>query len=86
MSKKKMPLTENDNGNASKTICWLCANAVPRKDRSGRYIRGCHWSIYKQKVDGWVADEYTMKIKDPRKNVREVVSFEVHECPEFVRG
>lgn len=83
------PKTENDCVNASQTICWLCANAVPCTQGNkvgGRYIRGCNWSIYGQKVDGWTAKEHKMVIRDKRWGEREVTSFEVLDCPEFVRG
>lgn len=75
--------------NSSCTICWECANAVPCTEGhmvGGRYLRGCNWSIYGQKVDGWTAKEHKMVIRDKRWGEREVTSFEVLDCPEFVRG
>lgn len=63
-------------------VLMLC----PARTGTGDISGAATGAYTNKKVDGWVADEYTMKIKDPRKNVREVVSFEVHECPEFVRG
>lgn len=40
--------------NNTPTLCWKCANAVP-KLRNGKYVTGCSWSLQKTPVVGWNA-------------------------------
>ena len=67
------------------TLCWQCKHAVPKYDKKGRCIQGCDWSVYRCKVPGWVADEEILSI-GTRGKPKEVVSFNVRECPKFERG
>lgn len=72
---------------AEQTICWNCRHAVPKaienkKTGDVRYIRGCPWSIYKQPVPGWNAEERQL----PGHNGIDLRSFWVKHCPMFERG
>lgn len=67
------------------TICWRCRHAVPKiNSRTGevRYVRGCPWSIYRQPVIGWDAEERML----PGHNGRRMRSFLVKSCPMFEEG
>ena len=73
----------------SRTICWHCANAVPKTVGArvgGKLIRGCAWSVYGCKVDGWNAIEYQVKMGTIAGVEQYVTSYEVLDCPEFVKG
>lgn len=68
------------------SLCWQCKNAVPTAifdKRSGerKYIQGCAWSIHRQRVKGWDAEQSEMKVND-----RICPTYYVKECPEFIRG
>ena len=60
----------------SRTLCWRCANAVPRP-QSGL---GCSWSVAFVPVEGWVATK-TPERKAGDNIVKE--SYTVKECPMF---
>lgn len=71
------------------TLCWECANAVPKTvgaRRGGRVLRGCEWSVYGQRVPGWVAVEHQVKMGTISGVQQYVTSYEVLECPKFRRG
>ena len=61
------------------SICWHCKNAVPHIVKG--IEKGCEWSLYKQKVPGWTAKEYTMKFGS-----KELPSFVVLKCPKYAKG
>lgn len=70
----------------SETLCWKCRHAVPKRSRrTGRYIQGCDWSIYRCRVPGWKAKEDII-IMGSSRSPKTVTSFEVQECPKFERG
>lgn len=52
------------------TLCWDCARAVC----------GCTWSREFIPVNGWMAEETKLKVK----NGDYVTSYHVISCPEFV--
>lgn len=54
--------------------------------RGGRVLRGCEWSIYGQRVPGWIAKEYQMKMGTKGGVEQFVTSFEVLGCPKFREG
>lgn len=64
----------------TQTLCWECANSVP--DKSGK--RGCAWSRSFKPVPGWDADETWLY--GSKRDRRSVQSYNVRQCPEFVRG
>lgn len=73
----------------SRTLCWECENAVPKTEgarRGGRVLRGCEWSVYGQRVPGWIAKEYQMKMGTKGGVEQFVTSFEVLGCPKFKEG
>lgn len=65
------------------TLCWCCANAVPRKDKDGVYVRGCSWSIATRPVEGWEVSQISMSFANDGKTL---YSYCVTRCPSFVRG
>ena len=67
-------------GNPNATICWHCKNAVPipSKNKTG-FDYGCNWSIHGQPVLGWIAFE-------TQREYYTGPSYNVRNCPEFVRG
>ena len=79
--RKRKECTDEFEGNPNATICWHCRNAVPipSLDHPGAYTYGCNWSIYGRPVSGWIAFETQHEYyTGPSYNVR--------NCPEFVRG
>lgn len=72
--------------NCAETLCWQCANSVPKIDR-GKYVRGCSWSIAFEPVEGWTATRCDMLVKNMRGHYSHMLeSYLVRECPEFVEG
>lgn len=63
------------------SLCWCCAKAIPKKNSRGE-IEGCSWSVYNRPVPGWDADEGKFK----HEYGGDVVTYMVHDCPEFERG
>ena len=75
----KVPLT---------TLCWLCANATNE---------GCSWSKSFTPVEGWEATPttiqggYNAKLRLENGKIvqtsveREIPSYKVHSCPEFIQ-
>lgn len=51
--------------------CWHCQKACG----------GCDWSGFFKPVPGWVATAVTLK--DEEGDIR---SYQIHKCPQFVRG
>ena len=89
MSKRNKQKPKGEQCPPSRTLCWECANAVPKTEgavRGGKVLRGCAWSLYGCKVDGWVAKEYRIKMGTLRGVEQYVTSYEVLDCPEFVKG
>lgn len=85
LNKKEKERTYRKN---KETICWFCKHSVPKlaKDKygdyiTGKYVAGCEWSIYKQKVPFWEAESATMIIDN-----KKIQSFIVAKCPKFERG
>lgn len=70
--------------NASNTLCWTCANAVP--DRDG--LRGCTWSRSGEPVEGWKARKSRLRVQTKYKNAKTkyVTSYEVRKCPMYEKG
>lgn len=69
--------------NQTPTLCWTCKHAVPKFDyRTGEYVTGCDWSIYRQKVPGWTAEEGTV----PFHQGKVLPSFTVIKCSKYERG
>lgn len=67
--------------NCAETLCWQCANSVPKIDR-GKYVRGCSWSIAFEPVEGWTAQKVMMETY----NTKNTESYCVSACPDFVEG
>lgn len=63
-----------------KHLCWKCANAVPCRNKFGRYTKGCNWSIYLAPVKGWKTEQKHIITADPRSY------FNVVSCPKFKEG
>lgn len=68
---------------ANATLCWCCENAVPKKDKDGKYTAGCAWSIKRQPVPGWEVSQIVNRYNDDGTIER---SYCVTRCPKFVRG
>ena len=83
MSELKPPVISGRIGREA--ICWHCKHAVPTKNDSGVYIRGCSWSICGEPVPGWISKD-TPRIKyRGRKRIR-YMAHKVQACPLFERG
>lgn len=66
------------------TICWGCANAVPKIDeQTGKYIRGCEWSIRRKPVPGW---ETYCFVDYTYKDGKTLRAYSVKSCPKFKEG
>ena len=68
-------LDQQAHADKSQSICWSCQNAVPSADGS----RGCEWSIKKQPVEGWTAQESWQTAIHGEK----LRSYKVLSCPKY---
>ena len=57
--------------NENSQPCWLCKNSCG----------GCNWSKYFKPVNGWIAEPTIV-----RDSTGDFSSYDIKECPEFIRG
>lgn len=72
------------------SLCWCCKNAIPAKDKEGKYTKGCVWSIHRQPVEGWEVSSEALIFDDPPEGSTiaplKLRIYCVRRCPLFERG
>lgn len=72
--KRQRIATKTDRG-----PCWYCKHEVPARDKDGKYVRGCEWSINRRPVPGWTAKKQLYY----KNSVRKMYTYRIDDCPKF---